>query len=115
MKYALKPVPTIIVSALACFLVSSPASAADSGQLTVKRSPNFGTKTGLYVFVAGKRVRSLARGETYTTSLPVGTHEVKVQASLRKLKNEATTQITVEAGKSYELTASWNSEQLVLK
>jgi hypothetical protein len=115
MKYTLKLLLTVIVTALACFLVPSSGSAADSGQLTVKRSPNFGAKTGLYVFVDGKRVRSLARGESYTTSLPVGTHQVKVQASLRKLRNEAAAQVTVEAGKAYRLTASWEGEQLVLK
>jgi hypothetical protein len=115
MKYTLKLLLTVIVTALACLLVPSSGCAADSGQLTVKRSANFGAKTGLYVFVDGKRVRSLSRGESYTTSLPVGTHQVKVQASLRKLRNEAAAQVTVEAGKAYRLTASWEGEQLVLK
>jgi hypothetical protein len=105
----------VIVTALACLLVPSPAFAADSGHLTIKRSAKFGAKTVLDVFVDEKRVRHLVRGETYTTSLPVGTHEVKIQASMGKAVSEATKQITVEAGKAYQLTASWEGEQLVLE
>jgi hypothetical protein len=101
MKNNLKLILTIIVTALACVLVPSPASAAESGHLTVKRSAKFGAKTVLDVFVDGKRVRHLVRGENYTTSLPVGTHEVvKVRASMHKVMSDATKQVTVEAGKA---------------
>jgi hypothetical protein len=115
MKNNLKLILTIIVTALACVLVPSPASAADTGKLTVMRSATFGKKLVLDVYLDGKRVGQLQRGKSYTTSLPVGTHQVKVQASLRKLRNEAAAQVTVEAGKAYRLTASWEGEQLVLK
>ena len=115
MKNNPKLILTIIVTALACVLVPSPASAAESGHLTVKRSAKFGAKTVLDVFVDGKRVRHLVRGENYATSLPVGTHEVKVRASMHKVMSDATKQVTVEAGKAYQLTASWEGEQLVLR
>ena len=115
MKQTSKLLLTVIAAALACVLVPSSASAAESGHLTVRRSAKFGAKTVLDVFVDGKRVRHLVRGETYTTSLPVGTHEVKVQASMRKVMSDATKQVTLEAGKTCQLTALWEGEQLVLK
>jgi len=104
-----------IVTALACLLVPSPASAADTGKLTVKRSATFGKKLVLDVYVDGKRAGELQRGTSYTTSLPVGTHEVKVQASAEKPINKATRHVTIEAGKEATLTASWDGQQLVLQ
>ena len=115
MKSASKLVVSVIGTALACLLVPSPASAADTGQLTVKRSPKFGARAVLDVFVDGKRVDQLQRGKSYSASLPAGTHEVKVQASKEKTMNEATKQVTLEAGKTTTLTASWEAQQLVLQ
>jgi hypothetical protein len=106
---------TITVTALACLLVATPASAADTGKLTVKRSATFGKKLILDVYLDGKRVGQLQRGTSYTTSLPVGTHEVKVQASVQKAMNKATKQVTIEAGKDTTVTASWGGQQLVLQ
>ena len=115
MKIPSKLVLSAIGTALACLLVLSPASAADTGQLTVKRSPKFGARAVLDVFVDGKRVDQLQRGKSYTASLPAGTHEVKVQASVKKTINQATKQVTVEAGKTTTLTASREGGQLVLQ
>ena len=115
MKNHLKLILTIIISALACVLVSSPAYAADTGKLTVMRSPTFGKKLVLDVYLDGKRVGELQRGKSYTTSLPAGAHEVKVQASTQKPMNKVTKQVTIEAGKDSTVTASWDGQQLVLR
>jgi predicted polyphosphate/ATP-dependent NAD kinase len=115
MKNNLKLILTIIVTALACVLVPSPASAADTGKLTVMRSATLGKKLVLDVDLDGKRVGQLQRGKSYTTSLPVGTHEVKVQASTQRPMNKATKQVTIEAGKDSTVTASWDGQQLVLR
>ena len=106
---------TIIVTTLACVLVRSPASAADTGKLTVMRSATFGKKVVLNVYLDGKRVGQLQRGKSYTTALPAGSHEVKVRASEQKPMNEATKQVTIEAGKDSTVTASWEGQQLVLR
>lgn len=106
---------TVIVIALGCLLVPSPASAADTGTLTVKRSATFGKKLVLDVYLDGKRVGQLQRGKSYTTSLPAGTHEVKVQASAEKPMNKATKKVTIETGKDTTVTASWEGQQLVLQ
>ena len=105
----------IIITALACVLVPNPAFAADTGKLTVMRSATFGKKLVLDVYLDGKRIGELQRGKSYTTSLPAGTHEVKVQASAQKPMNKATKQITIEAGKASTVTASWDGQQLVLR
>jgi hypothetical protein len=117
MKIPSKLVLSVIVTALACLLVPSPAFAADTGELTIKRSPKFGAHSVLDVFVDGNRVDQLHRGKSYTASLPAGTHEVKVHSSVKKAmsQNQATKQVTVEAGKTTTLTASWDGGQLVLR
>jgi hypothetical protein len=56
MKNNLKLILTIIVTALACVLVPSPASTADTGKLTVMRSATFGKKPILDVYLHRKRV-----------------------------------------------------------
>jgi hypothetical protein len=115
MKHYLKLILTIIVTALACVLVPSPAMAADTGKLTVVRSPTFGKKLVLDVYLDGKRVGQLQRGNSYSTSLPTGTHEVKVQASAEKPINNATKQVMIESGKNAIITASWDGQQLILR
>ena len=115
MKNNLKLILTIIVTALACVLVPSPASAADTGKLTVMRSATFGKKLILDVYLDGKRVGQLQRGKSYTTSLPAGMHEVRVQASAQKPMNKATKQVTIEAGKDSTVSASWEGQRLVLR
>ena len=115
MKNNLKLILTIIVTALAYVLVQSPASAADTGKLTVMRSAGFGMRVVLDVYLDGKRVGQLQRGNSYTTSLPAGTHEVKVQASTQKPMNKATKQVTIEAGKDSTVTAFWDGQQIVLR
>jgi hypothetical protein len=115
MKNKLKLILTILGTAFACLLVPSPGSAADIGKLTVMRSPTFGKKLVLDVYLDGKRVAQLQRGKSYITSLPAGTHEVKVQASAEKSINKATKQVTIEAGKDSTVTASWEGQQLVLR
>lgn len=104
----------ITVTALAWLLVPSPASAAATGKLTVKRSATFGKKLILDVYLDGKRVAQLQRGKSYSASLPVGTHEVKVQASAEKPINKTTKQVTIEAGKDTTVTALWDGQRLVL-
>jgi hypothetical protein len=110
-----KLIITLIITAFACVLVPSPAFAADTGKLTVKRSAKFGKKMILDVYLDGKRVGQLQRGNAYTTSLPAGKHEVKVQASAQKPMNQASKQVTIEAGKDITLTASWDGQQLALQ
>jgi len=115
MKNNLKLILTIIVTALVCVLVPSPASAADTGKLTVMRSATFGKKLTLDVYLGGKRVAELQRGNSYTTSLPAGMHEVRVETSAQKPLNKVTKQVTIEAGKDSTVTASWEGQQLVLR
>ena len=115
MENHLKVIFTVVLTTLACVLVPCPAFAADTGKLTVMRSATFGKKLVLDIYLDGKRVAQLQRGKSYSTSLPVGTHEVKVLASAEKPINKATKQVTIEAGKDSTVTASWEGQQLVLR
>jgi len=105
----------IIVTALACALIPSPAFAADTGKLTVKRSAKFGKSLVLDVYLDGKRVGQLTLGHSYTTELPAGTHDVKVHVAPQKPLHEASKQVTIQAGKDTTVTASWDGQQLSLE
>lgn len=103
----------LIATAFAAALIPSPALAADTGKLIVKRSAKMGKYMVVNVYVDGKRVGQLQRGSSYTTSLPAGTHQVKVRTSAAM--NEPTKQVTIEAGKDTTVTASWDAQQLSLE
>jgi hypothetical protein len=118
MKMFSKPLlGALVVAALASlFLPHSALSAqAGSGQLRLKRSAHFGANLFLDVWIDGKKVQRLGRGHDYTGSLSPGRHEIRAEVSKRLGGNTATTNLMVEAGKSYLLTATWNGQQLTLK
>ncbi len=106
---------SLAIAVLACLLFPNPASAADHGQLTIKRSANFGANLGVDVWVDGKRVVRLRYGQTYTGSLPAGVHEVRAEVTARRQTNSPVTHLTVESGKHYQLTAAWHGQDLVLR
>lgn len=108
----------LVVAALTrLFLPNSAlsASAESSGQLTIKRSAHFGANLFLDVWIDGKKVQRLGRGHSYTGSLSPGRHEIRAVVSSRLGGNTATANLMVEAGKSYQLTATWDGQQLALK
>jgi len=115
MKVSSKRFLSIVITALACVLFSNPASPAAKGEghLTIKRSANFGANLYLDIWIDGKRMERLGRGHIYTGSLPAGTHEVRVATPTGS--QPATVHLTVEPGNSYQLTASWHAQKLVLR
>ena len=115
MKRNRKFILTVIGAALVCIFNAISGSAAETGKLTVMRSPTFGKKLVLDVYLDGKRVSQLEHGRSYTVSLSPGTHQVKVHASAEKPINTATGQVTIEAGKESTVTASWDGQRLVLR
>jgi hypothetical protein len=106
---------SVVTTALVCILSPGPALAASKGDghLTVKRSANFGANLYLDIWIDGKRVQRLARGQIYSGLLPTGTHEVRVATPTGS--QPAMVHLIVEQGKSYQLTASWQAQKLVLR
>lgn len=119
MKIFSRPLLGVLVVAAfpSVFLPHAALSAqAGSGQLTIKRSAHFGANLFLDVWIDGKKVQRLGRGDDYTGSLSPGRHEIRTEVSTRRLGgNTATTKLMVEGGKTYLLTATWNGQQLTLK
>jgi hypothetical protein len=110
--------PVAVVAAFASFLLAHPALSADapsSGHLTIKRSANFGANLFLDIWIDGKKVQRLGLGHSYAASLAAGAHEIRAAVSSRLGGNSATAKLMVETGKSYQLTATWDGQQLVLK
>jgi hypothetical protein len=112
MKVSSKLFLSFVITVLACALFPSSAWSNGEGQLTIKRSAHFGTNLFLDIWIDGKRVQRLAKGQTYNGPVRAGTHEVRVATSSRSA--QAAAQVTVESGKSYQLTASWSGQELVL-
>jgi hypothetical protein len=115
MKMTSKLFLNLAIAALACLLFPNPAYAASHGQLTIKRSANFGANLGVDVWVDGKWVVRLRYGQTYTGSLPAGVHQVRAGVSTRRHANSPVARLTVEPAKHYQLTAAWHGQDLVLR
>jgi hypothetical protein len=115
MKVSSKLFLSVVITALACVLFPSPALPASKGEghLTVKRSADFGANLHLDIWIDGKRVQRLARGQIYSGLLPAGTHEVRIATPTGS--QPAMVHLIVEPGKSYQLTASWHAQKLVLR
>jgi hypothetical protein len=95
---------------------ASTMASADSGRLVIQRVANIGTALVLQVSIDGKNVGSVARGQTYNGSLPPGPHVVSVILEPNGM-NLAPTQkrITVQKGKTYTFTATWQGNVLALQ
>lgn len=115
MKVSSKLFLSVVIAALAFVLFASPALPASKGDghLTIKRSAHFGANLYLDIWIDGKRVQRLTRGHTYSGLLPAGTHEVRVATPTGF--QPAMVNLVVEPGKSYQLTASWSAQRLVLR
>jgi hypothetical protein len=115
MKTSPKLFLTLSIAALGCVLFSNNAIPAGQGEayLTIKRSADFGKNLFLDIWIDGKRVQRLGRGQVYQGALSAGTHEVR--AATASGSEWTVTQLTVAPGRSYQLTASFQAQRLVLR
>jgi len=120
----------LLIVALACFTFSgcqtsntgasgSTASMAapskNAGRLIIQRVPDLGTAEVLNISIDGKQVATLPRGQTYSGSLSPGQHVVSVLAIPNALHLLPTQKrLSVQAGQTYNFTAMWQGNRLVL-
>src|SRR3954465_8615806 len=100
----------LLLLAVSCFLVASPATAAGHGQLIVKRSANFGGNLGLDLYVDGQYVGRFLYGQQYSASLPAGVHQVSADVYLKRQMNPPVTRVTIHPGKTTQLAALWSGQ-----
>jgi hypothetical protein len=83
--------------------------------LTIRRAPKFGTRVRLNVSIDGSQLASLGEGQSYNGTLSPGKHIISVNVTPgRGRGGTATKRVTVQAGQTYSLTASWSSDRVVL-
>lgn len=96
------------------------AAAAPAGQgaaqLIVRRSPNMGSGLFLDVSVDGANVGTLSMGQTYRGTLSPGQHVISVLLRPNQLNLPPTKKaLTVVKGQTYDMTAMWQGQTVVLR
>ena len=95
--------------------VTAPAG-QNAAQLIIRRAPNLGTGLFLDVSIDRARVGALAMGETYTGTLSPGQHVISVILRPNGLNLPPTKKtLTVVKGQTYDLTAMWQGQTVVLR
>ena len=111
----------IAALALASAALYAPTSNAASrepaaARLTIRRAANLGVGLFLTVSIDGVKVADLGYGQTYDAPVSSGQHVLSVILRPNQLFLRPTqTNLTVEPGRTYVLTAMWEGEQVVLR
>ncbi|PYK58934.1 MAG: hypothetical protein DME43_10055 [Verrucomicrobia bacterium] len=95
---------------------SMPASSSkNAGRLIIQRAANMGTGLVLNVSIDGKQVAALPRGQTYSGSISPGQHVVSVLLVPNQLNLPPTQKrLSVQAGQTYNFTAMWQGNRVLL-
>lgn len=96
---------------------ASVASSASQGgaQLIIRRSPNMGAGLFLDVKIDGTRVAALSMGQKYRGALSPGQHVISVLLRPNQLNLAPTIKtLTVTKGQTYDFTAMWQGQTVVL-
>ena len=119
----------LLIAALACAGLSgcetsgtaapgttAAAAAPGAAQLIIRRSPNMGTGLFLDVSIDGASVATLPMGETYRGTLSPGQHVISVLLTPNQLNLPRTKKtLTVVKGQTYDFTAMWQGQTVVLR
>jgi len=95
---------------------SMPASSSkNAGRLIIQRAANMGSGLVLNVSIDGKQVAALPRGQTYSGSISPGQHIVSVLLVPNQLNLPPTKKrLSVQAGQTYNFTAMWQGNRVLL-
>jgi hypothetical protein len=101
---------------LAGFLIcissqSAQASNPQTGRLVVQRSPTFGSRTYLQLWIDGNKVANIGPGHRYDESIPAGHHVLAVNYTPRTQHQPTSMRLTVRPGETYAFTAIRDSVQ----
>jgi hypothetical protein len=86
-----------------------------AAQLVIRRAPNMGNGLFLDVKIDGANVATLSLGQTYRGSLSPGQHVISVILRPNQLHLAPTKKtLTAVKGQTYNLTAMWQGQAVVL-
>src|SRR5213592_928840 len=75
------------------------------------KSPTFGSRTYLQLWIDGKKVANIGPGHRYDESIPAGHHVLAVNYTPRTRHQPTSLQLTVRKGETYAFTAIRESDQ----
>ena len=81
------------------------ASKPQTGRLVVQRSPTFGSKTYLQLWIDGNKVANIGPGQRYDESIPAGHHVLAVNYTPRTRHQPTSMRLTVRPDETYAFTA----------
>ena len=104
---------SLVVAGFSICISSQPALASkpQTGRLVVQRSPTFGSRTYLQLWIDGSRVADIGPGQRYDKSIPAGHHVVAVNYTPRTRHQPTSMQLTVRPGETDAFTTIRESDQ----
>jgi hypothetical protein len=103
----------LVAAGFSICISSQPAQASEpqTGRLVVQRSPTFGSRTYLQLWIDDKKVANIGPGHRYDESIPAGHHVLAVNYTPRTRHQPTSMQLTVRPGEIYAFTAVRESDQ----
>ncbi len=107
---------SLVVAGLSICISSQPAQASNpqNGRLVVQRSPTFGSRTYLQLWIDGSKVANIGPGHRYDESIPAGHHVLAVNYTPRTRHQPTSMRLTVRPGETYAFTAIRDPNQGVI-
>ena len=104
---------SFVAAGFAICMSNQPAQASNpqTGRLIVQRSPTFGSKAYLHLWIDGKKVANIGPGQRYDESIPAGHHVLAVNYTPRTRHQPTSVQLTVRRGEKYAFTAIRGSDE----
>jgi hypothetical protein len=92
------------------------SSRPGGARLIIQRAPNFGTNLFVRLSIDGKKVADIPWNQHYGGTIPAGRHVLSVLALPNTQSRRPTSmRVTVQSGRAYVFTATWQQDRLVLK
>jgi len=107
---------SLVVVGFSICISSQPAQASNpqNGRLIVQRSPTFGSRTYLQLWIDGSKVANIGPGHRYDESIPAGHHVLAVNYTPRTRHQPTSMRLTVRPGETYAFTAIRDPNQGVI-
>ena len=104
---------SLVLAGLSICISSQPALASNpqTGRLVVQRSPTFGSKTYLQLWIDGNKVANIGPGQRYDKSISAGHHVLAVNYTPRTKHQPTSMQLMVRPGATYAFTAIRESDE----
>ena len=102
---------SMVAAGFSICISSQPAQASkpQTGRVVVQRSPTFGSRTYLQLWIDGSKVANIGPGQRYNESIPAGDHVLALNHTPRTKHQPTSMRLTVRPGETYAFTAARNS------